>query len=58
MCATYTVISIVAFIMLLCYNHACNDEVLRCYELRCQTGVVAGNFSSDHTPVPCLIGPA
>ncbi|DBB17410.1 TPA: hypothetical protein ACH3X3_014441 [Trebouxia sp. C0006] len=30
----------------------------RCYELRCQTGVVAGNFSSDNTPVPYRIGPA
>jgi len=45
-------------IVVLGYNHACDDEVLRCYELRCQTGVVAGNFSSDNTPVPYLIGPA
>ncbi len=59
MCTICTVINIIILcVVLLRYNHACNDEVLRCYELRCQTGVVAGNFSSDNTPVPYLIGPA
>ncbi|KAA6418535.1 MAG: hypothetical protein FRX49_11481 [Trebouxia sp. A1-2] len=29
----------------------------RCYELRCQTGVVAGNYSSANTLVPYAIAP-
>ena len=30
----------------------------RCYELRCQTGVVAGNYSSGNTLVPYAIAPS
>ncbi len=30
----------------------------RCYQLRCQTGVVAGNYSSGNTLVPYAIAPS
>ena len=30
----------------------------RCYELRCQTGVVAGSYSSGNTLVPYAIAPS
>ncbi len=30
----------------------------RCYELRCQTGVVAGNYSAGNTLVPYAIAPS
>ncbi len=30
----------------------------RCYELRCQTGVVAGNYSSGNTLIPYAIAPS